>query len=288
MPYLSFDLDGKKRAARVARAVGVDPGVVAWGLLELWEQTWASKEVVASEMVLDGCFGPNPRMREALVAYDFLQSVDGGWRVKGAARYLGISESRVGGGKARVASAARDSKGRMVAASCPAPVQHEAPEVPDVQQPPAPVQHMLDTHPAPDQLLHPTPNTQHPRKKPAGEKPAKSSAPVAPGWQALADTLFERFKAHRGQVPSPTSKDWKHLKMLRERVKSADPEIILRWDRGLRAQFKQRVDSFADLNQRWDSLTGTDPPTRAGGARFVNAQDADKNAFAKTGTLDDF
>lgn len=96
----------------------------------------------------------------------------------------------------------------------------------------------------------------------AGSSPAEKAG--EPGWKELVAELYLAFKAKRGCEPRPRPKDWKALALLRQRTKSADGEIFARWQRGLSEQFKQRVDSFWDLNERWDALTGnsvaTGPP----------------------------
>ncbi len=102
MPYLSFDLDAKKRVQPAARAAGVEPGVIAWGLLELWEHVWSSKSDIVGELVIDGCFGPQSRIRDVLVAYAFLEKADHGYRVRGAARYLRVTQAQSDAGKKNV------------------------------------------------------------------------------------------------------------------------------------------------------------------------------------------
>lgn len=103
-PYLSFTLDAKKNAARTARAVGVEVGVVAWGLLELWEYVWGTKKDTVGTLVVDGCFGPNDKLRTALVEYGFLEQVPEGFRVRGADDWLFRSEAASKAGKASAES----------------------------------------------------------------------------------------------------------------------------------------------------------------------------------------
>lgn len=97
--YLSFELDAKKRAQRVARALDVHPGIIAWGLLELWEHAWSEQSETVTAVDLEGCFGLIPRVAEVLAVYGFIEAVDGGYRVKGADRYLRIRRARSEGGK---------------------------------------------------------------------------------------------------------------------------------------------------------------------------------------------
>jgi hypothetical protein len=102
MPSLSVDLDGKKKMAPCARAAGVDVGVIAWGLLELWEHVWVTKQDIVSRVIIEGCFGREPRVREALIAYNFIEAKGDDFRAKGAARYLRVSQGlSLGGQKAK-------------------------------------------------------------------------------------------------------------------------------------------------------------------------------------------
>lgn len=98
-PFLALELDAKKAAQKVARACGVSPGDVLWGLAEAWEYVWTTKRDVLPPIVVIGCFGAviTP---EALVAFGFLEAVDGGYRVKGAARLLRIHQAQSDAGKA--------------------------------------------------------------------------------------------------------------------------------------------------------------------------------------------
>lgn len=92
-----------------------------------------------------------------------------------------------------------------------------------------------------------------PKKKRREEKGDDENDPT---YKILVAALFAKFKEHRGVDPEPTGADWAALKRIRKRTKQGDAEIVARWDRGLTSQFKQRVDSFSDLDQRWDSLAG--------------------------------
>lgn len=261
MPYLAFELDAKKTAVKVARSVGVEPCVVAWALLELWEHVWETKQPIVTELVLFGCIGPSTALRDALVAFDFLERVENGYRVRGASRYLRVSEARADAGKKRVAGAHRDTKGRLTS------------------KPPALAGDVTSKPPAlPPSTEHRTPNTDlFPSE--TGEK----------GWNELVAALFLAFETQRRSGPNPRPKDWKALKRLRERTRGNDSEILARWTRGLAAQFKQHVDSFWDLDDRWDSLTAdaTAPPGRVVDIRRspVRAEDIPKEAFAVVGDV---
>lgn len=103
-PYLAFTLDAKKEAVRVAKATGVDVGSIVWGLLELWERVWGTKQDVVSHVVVSGCFGPDLQIREALVEFGFLEPVDNLFRVRGADEWLFRAEAASKAGKASAAA----------------------------------------------------------------------------------------------------------------------------------------------------------------------------------------
>lgn len=101
MPYLQLEIDGKKRIPLVARAVGISPGEVLWGLVELWEFAWLAGSDNVTELALSGCIGPSEVLRDALAAFGFIERLeDGTWRVRGTDRYSKTDEARSRGGKA--------------------------------------------------------------------------------------------------------------------------------------------------------------------------------------------
>ena len=72
--------------------------------MELWEYVWGSKEDTVSVLVLDGCFGPNDRLRNALIEYRFLEPVDDRFRVRGAEDWLFRADAASKAGKASAAT----------------------------------------------------------------------------------------------------------------------------------------------------------------------------------------
>lgn len=106
MPYLAFELDAKKKVPLVARAAGCSPADVAWSLLELWELVWVSKRDILSDIEVRGCIGTGRPLLEALLAFGFLEDLTAqlddtpSFRVRGADRYLRLSEARKKGAAA--------------------------------------------------------------------------------------------------------------------------------------------------------------------------------------------
>lgn len=175
MPYLPLELDGKKAMVKVARASGVPPGEVMWGLSELWEYVWTTKQDVVAPVVVLGCMGHSVPA-DTLVAFGFLEPVEEGFRVRGAGRLLAVSEARKKGAEST------NAKRRSATLS----VQNE------------PQKHAERTverrsSDAPEALLHP--EAQHPTPKlPKEEAPPLSV--VKNDWDGDVD-FWNWFQSRR-------------------------------------------------------------------------------------------
>lgn len=101
-PYLQVDLDALDKAQDVAQCAGVPVGSIVHGLLRLWRWAWAEKQDRLKPAHVRGFFGGDEaRVSEALEAFGFIEAMtDGTVRVRGATRYLRISEARSAGGHA--------------------------------------------------------------------------------------------------------------------------------------------------------------------------------------------
>jgi hypothetical protein len=88
-------------AASVARASGLDEDRVGWGLVRLWHHCWVSRNEQLTRARLAGIFGASnlDPLLEALTTFGFLEAMEGGWRVRGAHKYLRVQEGRSRGGK---------------------------------------------------------------------------------------------------------------------------------------------------------------------------------------------
>ena len=107
-PYLPISLDAKKKMPPCARAANVDVGVIAWGLMELWELVWATKNDVVDLTVIQGCFGHGPLVVPSLIAFEFIEMQGKKHRVKGAKTWLFGSETARKAGKASAATSRMD------------------------------------------------------------------------------------------------------------------------------------------------------------------------------------
>jgi hypothetical protein len=247
VPYLPLDLDAKKNIPRVAKATGSSPGDIVWGLLELWEYVWQTKNDVVSELEVDGCFGPTERVRSALVQYEFLEQVDGGWRVRGAAKFLGVTTRQSAAGKVRAAGA-RNERGQLVTSS-------------PSSSPPAGT-------PAADQLLHPTPNTQTTTTFAGATAPPKEvrkrprvAKPPDPRHAPLREQMRQAYVARFREEWQFDETDAPALNKLL-RLEADDGEVMRRWALAFESTHPpiRRVREFAP---KWGHFVGTGPPRSA-------------------------
>lgn len=150
MSYIAFDLDALNAAPNVARAARVSEDAIIGGLLRLWAHAFRTRADMLDELEVRGCFDTPADVVPALKAFGFLAEADGKrLRVRGAERYLRVTEQRQKAGEARARSAGR-SAGRFTSES---PADH--------QRPPADDQHTTSESPAlTPSTEHRTPNTK--------------------------------------------------------------------------------------------------------------------------------
>lgn len=96
--YIAFELDALNKAPQVATLAGIGAEWVTHGLVQMWAYCFRSKVDVVSAMQLKAFFGVDAGV--ALEAFDFLEAVESGWRVRGADRYLRLAKTRQAAGKA--------------------------------------------------------------------------------------------------------------------------------------------------------------------------------------------
>lgn len=112
-------------------------------------------------------------------------------------------------------------------------------------------------------------------------------APTDPRFTPMRDALVADFLEIRH---APFAFDGFQAKRLKEVLAlGSDEEIRARWRRGLRGQFKERVDDLDDLKRKWNALTGEmPPPGQVHDIRKspVRSEDVDRSAFKETKTID--
>lgn len=106
MSYIAFDLDALNLVPSVAAAAGMRSGDISHGLLTMWAYCFREEVAHISGLHVMGFFGAE--CAPALVAFGFLEAVDGGYRVRGAERYLRVKQAqREGGKKGRALSSSK-------------------------------------------------------------------------------------------------------------------------------------------------------------------------------------
>lgn len=100
MSYIAVELDALNVAPAVARAARVSEDAVIGGLTRLWAYCFRQQAASVSRLQVAGFFATEADMVPALVAFGFLEVVGEGIRVRGADRYLRVSEARRKGGLA--------------------------------------------------------------------------------------------------------------------------------------------------------------------------------------------
>lgn len=95
-PYVQVEIDAIKKAALLASALGVQLREAVGGLTLMWAHIYGEgRSSVVTAFYLRTFFGVDGGLvAEALVELGFLESCDGGWRVKGAGRYTRLAEVR--------------------------------------------------------------------------------------------------------------------------------------------------------------------------------------------------
>lgn len=111
MSYIAVELDVLGAAPNAARAAGVSEDTIIGGLNRLWAYAFRAKRDLLHDLEVRGCFATTVDVLPALKAFGWLaEAPDGQLRVRGADRYLRISEARSKGGKAASGNLRRGAK----------------------------------------------------------------------------------------------------------------------------------------------------------------------------------
>lgn len=149
MAFVQVDFDAIAKAPSVASIVGSTAANVIGGLVNLWCHCWKEETSTVTPLVIEGLFGlQSPRLVEALVGFGFLAEAEGGFRVKGAERYLRILEAKSDAGKARAGKAkrvgGRFKKDQQSTSRPPAEHQQATSSQPAADQPPPALTQITD------------------------------------------------------------------------------------------------------------------------------------------------
>lgn len=107
MSYIAFELDALNVARDVGGAAGIPEERVTHGLLRLWAWCFREKTEHVDAVQVRGFFGVDAA--PALMSFGFLEQAGERYRVRGAQRYLRVSEQRKQAGLARSRAAGRSA-----------------------------------------------------------------------------------------------------------------------------------------------------------------------------------
>lgn len=256
MSYIAFDLDALNAAPNVARAARVSEDTIIGGLLRLWAHAFRCKADVLDELEVRGCFDSAADVMPALKAFGFLaEAPKGKIRVRGAERYLRISEARSKGGKA--------ASGNLKRGTLQPGCQPEL--VPGYSPAPAGTQPGVSPGYSPaltPSTEHLAPNTESKSIAPLFASPTPEPVESKPKPPRDSELLQYDFKLVTG-----SEYRWNGAKdgvALADLLKTSTlDEVRTRWRRGLEAPANAWAScrTVAQLRQKWNDLV---PATVAG------------------------
>lgn len=243
--YIAFDLDALNVARDVGNACGLDEAHVTHGLLRMWSWCFRSKTDLVESDHIKGFFGVDAC--GALTAFGFLSPAGEAFRVRGADRYLRISEARRLGGlnsrkNLKQFAPKKPVSRRASRASAPGAAGLKAEVQPGLSSGSTPALTPNTEHRTPNTSLKPRADSKN-ESSPVSEKPTQL---------ALSDKLIAEFKSATGKPYRFLEADGVQLAKLRKT--EADEEILRRWRIGLRSEGFYLTESIAQLAAKWNSL----------------------------------
>lgn len=286
LPFIQLDRSAKGKAIMLAGALGVSVQHMVGSLVTFWEINSDPREL--EQLIEDGqdalvLPGDEVKARfhmasghevspDLLARAGFLESVEGGFRVRGMSRYFRTINRRVQsrtaaslGGKATAAKLKRVNGKFTAEKPAGGPLERPVQRKPADEPSDAPSENQPTNQPSDQAATKRGPSLESRGqrldtfKKPTADKPPKAlkkpPEPSRPGWQALIDAMTIEFQNVRGE-----SYDWHHgasrgqLKALRER--HSDEDILRRWSRGLRGTYDRKVSAVEQLGNaaKWHAL----------------------------------
>ena len=246
-PYIAYELDALKLVPDIARGTGTQEHVVGYGLLRLWSYCWERKADRVGDIHLCSFFAGATGMGPALVAFGFLEAVGAEYRVRGAERYLRLSEARSKGGKAAAKNLIPGAKHRKVspeAASATAESQPKGSREAAESQPKVSREQPMESSRL---TIGSTPNTEH-------RTPNTSKTPLPPTHDSAQPVFVEKvqmvFIEERGTGYSPHRFDEAAGRALL--AKADETELLRRWRIGLRTKFPA-CHCLSDLLKNWNA-----------------------------------
>lgn len=256
MPYIAFDLDALNVARDMGNMCGLDEAHVTHGLLRMWSWCFRASLDIVSPGMVKGFFGAEAC--EALETFGFIESAEGGFRVKGADRYLRIKEGQRKGGLAGKGNLIPGGKNSQKKTKTQKQVDPRSSRGgPDGS---AEVKPEVGPGLTIGSLSAFTPNTEHHIASTYVEacEPEKNR-------REISDALVEVFlEVRESKYAFQNSKDGQALSKLLPL--GSKEEILKRWRRGLLESGWLQVSTIAQLAAKWNDLTAGAP--KAGKPEF--------------------
>jgi hypothetical protein len=261
MSFLQFDLDAIPKVPKVARYHQVAEGVIAWGLLQLWELCWRDKTNVVTAAHLKGCFGVDAT--EGLLAFGFLRPEADGFWVKGSEKYLRIRKGQSEGGHAAKANLIPGAvhlpkPAEAMAPSPSAPAEGEPKDFEEVVRLP-----MGSTASSEQRAANSEQRREGEKAKspPFSAPPATSAAPpvrqTGLGSKGLRDMMDAAWLQKHGTPYVWAFAEEQAMRPLLQR--GNETEVLRRWVRALDWPGWPHCGAVKDLVQHWNRY-GAEPP----------------------------
>lgn len=274
MPFLQLDIDAKKRVPFAAKSAGIPEAQFGWGLMTLWEWCWTNKSDHIDPWLLDIIFEAEAgRAGDALARFGFAEkATDGRFRVKGADRYLRITEARSEG--ARKTNEKRWGKrpGSDKGATEERSLTHRSP----VAQPSL----KSDTERSLPVALTPRHRDSETPIHRDSETPKGAAEPEAADGLDLRDRLTAVFLEEIGHPYAWRTGDDIACRTLVTLPGFSAPEAARRLAIGLKARFK-RTTTVADLVREWNTHAASAPAKDAKPKRI----DLEAQTYTPAGTV---
>lgn len=245
--YIAFDLDALNVARDVGNACGLEEAYVTHGMLRMWSWCFRTKTDSVNGEHVRGFFGADATA--ALIAFGFLTPDGSAFKVRGAERYLRLSEARKKGG---LAAKKHLIPGAIHKKTQPKDLPKGQPKIsprPAEEQPKSVLGSAWALSPNTKHLL---PNTVLNTSAPNSAETPKSHK--FPDWQAAVDAVCLEFQKMRGAKFDPGGRNASALKKLEARSSGNLDEVLRRWRIALQSTHP-RIGELYQLEDRWNQFS---------------------------------
>lgn len=235
MPFIRFELDAMECVPDAATLAGVTEGQFGWGLAKAWRHCWRNRTDTVTTDHLAGLFsGDGVRVGLALERFGFAEDQGGGrFRIRGAQKYLRVSEARSNGG-------AKGGKKTQELRKSEA--------------------NLKQTRSKPEAKVKPLQRAANSEQPAASneEKPAGDKRPPDPRHAPLLKELLATYRRIRGE-------DYPWHQAVPRWVSGLlasgldPPQLVAAYERALRSQFPT-VATLEEFLQKLPHFRGTGPP----------------------------